>query len=272
MRITKILAVGYALFISIGLWAQPSNLDSVKNELYKINKVFDSSQYLGFNVNILYSSDTIYGKYESEEMSGTYILNNRNVYYKMGNIEYAQNDSFVFTIYHDDKTLIMSKETLPAASSLFPLREFVDSTISWYDTAYSISISDEGESKVIRFIATQSGLPYQQFAVFYDETTNYPEKMEVIFLEPLQNLGDVTDTMAYDIQLKPVNKKMVISFTDYFNPSSLDMLESSTYIYYDRNRKKYMPSVKMKGYRFITSGLPNDQFDETVELYPPPGQ
>lgn len=271
MQIKKIITLGFVLLLNLGLFGQPANLDSVRNELYKINKVFDSSLYLGFNITISYSSDTIYGVHESEEMTGTYILNNRHIYYKMGdNIEYAQNDSFVFSIYHDDKVMVMSKDLVPAASSLFPMREFVDSIVSWYDTAYSIVAGyDAGEdSRVIRFVADQPGLPYNEFAVYYDSASHFPRKMEILFFEPLQNVGDATDSMAYFIRQKPVNKRMTISFTNYFSPESLEIFNSDTYIYYDRNRKKYMPSVKMKGYRFITSGLPNDQFDETVELNP----
>src|SRR5258705_2253715 len=104
-KIIIIITVCAVAITSIALGQSPPNLDSVKAELYKINKIFDSSYYLGFDVGIAYSSDTLYGRFEHEEMKGKYILNNRNLYYKMGNIEYAQNDSFVYNIYHDEKMI-----------------------------------------------------------------------------------------------------------------------------------------------------------------------
>src|SRR5688572_16226809 len=85
-------------------------LDSAKAKLYQINKVFDSARYLGFDVHIAYNTDTLYGKFVHEEMDGNYILNEKSMYYKMGAGEYIQNDSFSYSIDHDDKSIIMVRQ------------------------------------------------------------------------------------------------------------------------------------------------------------------
>lgn len=268
----KLLIILCVLFTGGLAISQPPNLDSVKAALYKVNKVFDSTAYLGFDVTIRYNSDTLYGKYEKEELTGSYIVNNRNLYYKMGNTEYAQNDSFVFTVYHDDKTMIMTRELLPSNSSLFPLKEFVDSIINWYDTAYTISIRDEDESKVIEFTATQPGLPYQRFSIFYEAVSHYPDKIEMVLVESLGDLGDVPDTIAYDVKQKPVKKLISMQFSNYYHPLTLEIFDTGSYVYFDKIRKRYVPVGKWKNYRFISSGMGEEQPGEQDELYPPPGQ
>jgi hypothetical protein len=266
----KIIITTSSLLISCILFAQIDSLKLIRNELLKINEVFDSSIYLGFNVNIVYSSDTVYGKFDHEEMSGNYILNKRNIYYKMGNVEYAQNDSFVYNIYHNEKMLVMTKDILSSNSSIFPLKEFVDSIITWYDSVYTITLRDEEDSKVIEFNASISGLPYNRFAIYYEETSHYPDKFEMSFYDGLNNLPEAPDSIIQLIRLKTVQKKIVMSFYNYYNPQTLEVFSDKNYVQFDRVRRKYRPSEKFKAYRFITNGVDGDVYDESFVLYPPP--
>lgn len=267
----RIFITAVIIIMGYMLPAQPANLDSVKAELYKVNKIFDSSAYLGFDVSIVYSSDTIYGKFEHEEMKGRYILNNRNVYYHMGDVEYAQNDSFVYNIYHDDKTMFMTKD-LVSASKLFPLKEFVDSIINWYDTAYTITLNDVEDLQVIQFNAAISGLPYERFAIYYDSISHFPERFEMWFQQPLDNQPDVPDSILQKIRLKTVTKKITMYFSNYYNPQTLEVFDDQTYVSFDRIRKRYRPNEKFRSYRFLANGVNGDDHDETVELYPPPDE
>ena len=58
----KLIVLIGLLGLTFSLYSQ-YNLDSAKARLYQINKVFDSARYLGFNVQFVYSTDTIYGKF-----------------------------------------------------------------------------------------------------------------------------------------------------------------------------------------------------------------
>ena len=254
------------VFLSIAVYAQPSNLDSIKQELYKINKVFDSSRYLGFDVNIIYTSDTVYGKFDYEEMSGSYILSDRNVYYKMGSIEYVQNDSFTYNIYNDEQLLMMTRDSISAKSSLFPLKEFVDSIITWYAASYSINLRTEDDSKVIEFITTDTTAPYQKFAIYYALESYYPDKFEMFFTESYIDPDSVSST---DV-LWPTKKRITMTFSNYNQPGTLEIFDDANYVLFDRMRKKYRPSEKFKAYKFIANGIDGEEDDESIELYPPP--
>lgn len=255
------------LVISItttGLQAQPPGLQQVKEEMYKINKVFDSSRYLGFDVSIRYTSDTVYGNFEYEEMSGQYILNERNVYYKMGNMEYVQNDSFAYSIYHDEQLLMMTRDSVSSKSSLFPIKEFVDSVITWYSSLYTISLSDSDGLNVISFTATDSMAPYKRFAIYYEPARHFPQRIEMYSVdvsEPEQSTGTV------DV---PTKKWITMEFSNYHNAESLDVFDDANYVFFDRIRRQYGPAEKYRAYKFIASGVSGEQDDETIELYPPP--
>lgn len=265
MKKTISMALAVAILSPV-VNAQPPNLDSIKQELFKINKVFDSSRYLGFDVNIIYTSDTVYGKFDYEEMSGKYILSDRNVYYKMGSTEYVQNDSFTYNIYHDEQMLMMTKDSISAKSSLFPLKEFVDSIITGYAASYTINLRVEEDSKVIEFIATDTIVPYKKFAIYYAQDSYYPDKFEMFFKEGYNN----PDTISSTDVLWPTNKRITIIFSNYNQPGSLDIFDDANYVLFDRMRKKYRPSEKFKAYKFIANGVDGEDDDDSIELYPPP--
>ena len=268
-RIKMFLWIAFIVISPIVYAQSPPNLDSVKAELYKVNKIFDSSSYLGFNVNIVYSSDTVFGRFEHEEMSGKYILNKHNLYYRMGNMEYIQNDSFVYNIYHDERMMMMTKDIMASNSMLFPLKEFVDSIITWYDSLYTISMHTIDESKVIEFTATQTGLPYKRFAIYYEPESHYPDKFEMSMTDALSNIPDIADSIAQLIRLRSVEKRITMSFSNYYHPKTLEMFSDDSYVYFDRQRKKYKPIDKFKGYRFMTNGVEGDEYDESIEINAP---
>jgi hypothetical protein len=268
-NMTRTFITTCLLFMSAFVFAQTP--DSVKQALYKINKVFDSSRYLAFDVNIKYQSDTLLGKFEYEEVSGEYIVNNKHLYYKMGDIEYVQNDSFVYNIYNDEKMMMMTRDIMQFNSSQFPLREFVDSIIMWYDTAYSISIQSADESRTISFTAKPAfyDLPYRSFSITYQEDNYFPEQFEMTMYEGLTDLSDIPDSVAMYIKIRPVQKRITMSFSNYRNPQDLSVFDNTSYVEFDRQRKKYQPAVKFKAYKFFANGVDGAR-DMTIETYPPP--
>jgi concanavalin A-like lectin/glucanase superfamily protein len=244
-----------------------TGLNNVENDIYKINAVFDSSRYLGFNVNITYNSDTMYGQFEHEEMSGSYIMNDKNLYYKLGTNEYMQNDSFAYSIYNDEKMIIMTKTGSSAKSNLFPMREFIDSVVASYDTAYLITTRTEDESKVIDFTARYDTLQYRRFTMYFDSVTHYPDKLAMEFFEG-GTYTDADSTVAYDA--RRMLKRITMNFSNYYHTTSPDIFSDEKYVSFDKQRKKYRPSQKFKDYRFIANGVDGEDYDESIEAYPAP--
>jgi hypothetical protein len=274
----KIIIIALVMMTVQGLKSQ-SPLEQAKSELYNVNKVFDSSLYLGFDVAITYTSDTIYGKFAFEQMFGNYIMNDRQIYYKMGTTEYIQNDSFVYNIYHDEKMMMMTKNHVMVNSKLFPLRDFVDSILTWYDTAYNITLTpmDSGQVKELSFIAKLDSLPYRKFAIRYDSASYRPSRFEMEFFDG----GDESDTVflvSDSIQklpflTKPVKRRIVMEFTHYYNPTTLNVFDNVNYIYYNRQTKRFRPAEKLRAYRLIINGVEGEsEPDDTVEIWPPPQQ
>jgi hypothetical protein len=224
---------------------QAPNLDTVKAKLFKVNSLFDSSAYLAFDVDFRYTTAAVYGVVQNDEMQGSYILNNRNIYYRVGNTEYAQNDSFAYNIYHDDKMFMMTRGTPATNTSMFPLREFVDSVIGWYASSYTITLGKDSVSEIIHFTTTVDSMPYKSFSIYYDSASYFPHRFEIVMLGSPE-LGDVPDSIAMLIRVKPgyqkIEKKITISFSNYHHPSSLDVFDNKQYVYYNRLNKRYEPA------------------------------
>jgi hypothetical protein len=264
------------IFIVIGtlilaLTAVAQTPDSIKTELYRINKIFDSSEYLAFDVNIVYNSDTSYGKYEHEEMSGNYVINNHNMYYKMGTTEYMQNDSFSYNVYNNDKMMVMTKNFVEANSTIFPLKNFVDSILTWYDSLYTITLSNDTDSRIIEFTSSLSNLPYNHFAIYYSADSYHPDKFEMSFVEPLNDYPDMPDSVISLIKLRPVTKKITMYFTNYHSAEDENIFNDENYVYYDRMKNEYRPAKRFRSYRFYADGINGEDYDPTVEVASPNG-
>jgi hypothetical protein len=270
----KMFMAMISLLAAVSMIQAQVNLDTAKAELYKINKVFDSSRYVGFDINFIYSSDTVYGKFAYEELAGKYILNEKNIYYRLGNTEYIQNDSFVYNIYHDEKMIMMTRDLVIAKSSLFPLREFVDSALNTYDSGYIISQSEDDELKMLGFKAKFDSIPFQWFAIYYEPESHLPDRFEMHYFDGVDEsdtaflLGDTIQKLAFTKH--PVKRRITIKFSNYHSPNKLDVFVNENYVFFNRQTRRYSPADKFSGYRFITNGIEGNGPDETVEVYPPP--
>lgn len=250
-------------------------LDSARNELYRINQVFNKSMYLGFNMDIGYwvdSADVVIGK---EQVSGNYVLNKSNLYYNMGGTEYIQTDSFSYTIYDDSKMMIMAKNVVQQNSASFPLETFLDSVIYYYGNHYNISIDtvhtdSTGYYKRINFIFDSTGVPpsddvqvkYKTFYIQYDDVSYLPSKFSFSYNENGYQLGGDDSTIIGTVTLV---KHIDMSFSRYNVFANSEIFNDLHYIFFNRQRKIYEPAEKYKGYQFITAGFENE--DEEAQYY-----
>lgn len=270
MRKTTVLV---AMFVLISSMAS-SQLEYAKEELYNINKVFDSSYFLGFDVTMTYHSDTIYGKFAHERLDGRFVTNSNKFYYRVGENEYVQNDSFVFDIDHQSKVMIMTKGSNVPQSNFFAIRQFVDSILTWYDTAYIITVQTIDNQRAILFNARYDSIPYQFFAIYYDSTSYYPSRYDIEFAsDPGEEdsvflTSDTTDATTF--MRGPIKRRITMRFSNYFISFETGMFASEEYVYFDKTTNRYIPADKYREYRFYTNNVYTNPDDVAQEIFPPP--
>ncbi|NCT73504.1 MAG: hypothetical protein GXC78_03160 [Chitinophagaceae bacterium] len=266
MRRTILILLGNIL-CGLLATAQEPDLDSVKTELYKVNRVFDSSRYLAFDVVFRMNTDTSFGKFDQDEQAARYILNNKNMYYQMGEDEYVQTDSFTYNIYNADQVIIMTRELPVQLSNRFPLREFLDSIINWYDSAYMIRINQSDTVHSISFVARGDSLPYSRFAIYYQPYSYLPVAIEMETREPFDR-SDIPDTLLAKVSIKPVRHTLYMQFMNYSFPDSLDMFNDKNYVIYDRYRRQYKLADKYRDYKLMTNNVVSSRVHPNDELMP----
>ncbi len=249
------------LLILVGLNVHSQSLlDSAKNEIYKINRMFDSGQYINFIVDILYFTDTAYGKFERQEKRVEYSLNNKNYYYKTDGLIYMQNDSFTVNIDVEQRTMLVAKSIQRDLSGQFMLKDFIDFSLNTYDSLFDIDINtlDTGLQK-ITFVTKpgigDSVLPgYSSFSITYETDNYFPLKMEMILSEKLaRTIPEVDNSLK---------QKMEFNFSSYRSISTTAIFDENNYFYYDKNTKRYMAAENYKYYRFLTAGMDDEEEPE----------
>jgi hypothetical protein len=280
------IIIGSLVFVTAG-YAQVSVQDSVANEIFRINKVFDSSIYMGFNLSISYKSDSAGITKETDQMDGNYLLNRHNLYYNMGGAVYVQTDSFAYNIDPEEKSMIMTKNFIANNNEVFPLHSFTNAMIATYGSLYNITIHaipvDSGEFvKRIRFersnavpsgtpgnIPVQDGAQYNYFYIDYtygDETGFYhPIKFEFSYDEPAQS--EITDSSGNTLTGNTyiATRVVAMNFSGFATMVNTDVFNDAKYVYYNRQRKIYEPAGAYRDYEFNTSGFDNEE--ENAEYF-----
>jgi hypothetical protein len=274
--------------------AQSLLLDSAKHELYRINKVFDSSQYLGFNLGISYRSDSANITMETDQVDGNYVLNKHNMYYQMGSTIYVQTDSFAYNIYPDEKMMIMTKNMVVEASTVFPLKNFVDSMVYYYGANYTVSVEaialDSFEFvRRIRFDkittaptpnapngpqgpAPVEGMQYNYFYIDYNYGIElgyyHPIKFEFAYDEEARS--EILDSSGNNVNTNlnatyMATKTVTMNFSNFRPMMGTEVFNDNKYVFYNRQRKIYEPTNDYREYQLTTSGFDNE--DDDAEFF-----
>lgn len=241
-------------------------LDSAKNELYRINKVFDSSAYLGFAINIIYNTDTCTstGNTQHYEKRVEYQLNKKDYCYKVDDIEYMQNDSFTVSIDHEEKSMIVTKNSFNQLSGSFMMKDFLNNSINSYDSIYTITINDlDSLSRQISFTTTDTLSPYTNFSVTYDIDNYLPQLIEAGLAEKITVSDSSQGTESHTDLL---TQKLKLIFLDYRAIPTGKIFDEHNYFYKDRQTKRYLPVDKYKYYQFLTAGIEEDEMEDNPQL------
>lgn len=287
----KYIILIYLAGISFGINGQ-SLYDSAKNELLRINALFDSSSYLSFNLQIDYRGsirdiqttmaeipleDSLGNPMPigSDAVSGRYVLNNKKMYYEMGSTIFAQTDSFMYNIYKDEETIVMTKNILPSINKQFPFREFLDSLL--IEDHYTIAIDTVaidttqylGYDRIITYVGTTSAR-LKNLTIYYDHNTYYPYLFQYSYLD--SGVAPITDIVEIDTLLSGMDavtlsiyRSISMKFSKYETAYTPRIFRDEEYVIYNRQRKIFETSEKYKNYRFFTSGF--DNADPEEEIY-----
>jgi hypothetical protein len=229
--------------------------DSARRELLAINKLFDSSSYLGFDMQVLYHTDSSAGKFNRYEKNGVYYLNNSNFFYQEAEMEYMQNSAFAVSIDHAEKTMLVAKTAATPPGRLL-LKDFADNVLDVYAAYYTIGLQ-YADSTLRRISFTLTGNPavppaYKWFSLVYDTATNYPESMDIELTQKLPLNLPPGSTM---VQPVPLTQFISINFSGFRALPGTRIFDAANYFVYNSNTKRYSPAEKYKYYRLILAGI-----------------
>ena len=224
-----------------------------------IYKSYDSTTFLTFDLKFTYASDTLYGKFSSDKLEGTYTMSGKKARYNLGNIDFLQNDSFFITVYNDDKIILVADPRTNNVGNELPMRQAMDSLIQAYGQHYNITQLQDSVSGLgkINFEKSDSLAQFLNFAITYKLHANLLNSIEYKYEEYDHDDSITTSTIP------TLRKKMLfIEFLNYRgdNFSDSDYSENN-FIWFEDGECK--PVAKYKDYKIYYS---KSAFNEVQNL------
>lgn len=229
---TVLFAIMIALCITSK--AQPTTGPGVPQIMQTIYQNYDSLLFLSFDVRFSYESDTVLGKFDSEQMDGTYTMAGKKAKYRLGDIDFMQNDSFFIAVYNRDKLIFVDEPKINNAGSGLPMRQQIDSLITAYSEHYSISTFNQGtDTGVIQLLRADSLAQFDRFSITYDNRNKMLYKVFYEYPEPVSD----TATLSPSSPLNPnmfQKKRLTIQFSNYrFDNSDDELYDENNYIWFE---------------------------------------
>lgn len=191
-------------------------VDTLKAHLEKINKFYDSTSALAFDVRYVYSSDTLNGDYEYRENQGEFIIDGNRFYYKMDLTECVQTDSFLLTILEKEKLMMVTSPQDIQSGKLVPARELIDTMVAYDFLGYSFSIDKNDSLNSMVFTTTDTTSIYNYMAVYYDPASFAMLRFELGFKVQPQELDTISGPPQYKSMPVPERQmRLQIYFNNY---------------------------------------------------------
>ena len=237
----KVGVLAVIIFCSMKLSAQNTSATAaITQTMQSIYQNYDSIKYLSFDVKFNYGSDTLLGKYDEEQMDGTYTMAGKRAKYRLGDIDFMQNDSFFIAVYNKDKLIIVDEPKTINIGSQLPLRQQMDSMMLSYANQYTFSnYTRSADTGVIQLIRADSSARFDQFSILYDNRTKMLYKLSYEYSEPAS-----LDSVALDRMMEgsgstapPMQKKrLTISFLNYrFDNYDDSVYNENNYIWFEND-------------------------------------
>ena len=213
-----------------------------------IYKNYDSIPFLSFDVKFNYTSDTLLGEYTNEQLEGSYTMAGKKSKYRLGDIDFLQNESFFIAVYNSDKMILVDVPKTNNTGNNLPLRQTMDSLVQTYTAKYNVNRNFiNTDTGVISFDRTDTTSKLDKFSITYDDRNKMILKVAYEYLEPVQPDSNINFTL-------PANRKrrLSIEFSNYrFDNYDNAVYNENNYIYFERGVCK--PVAKYEDYKIYNS-------------------
>lgn len=220
--------------------------------LQSIYHNYDSVKYLTFDVKFNYGSDTLLGKFDAEQMDGTYTLAGNKAKYRLGDIDFMQNDSFFIAVYNKDRLIMVDEPKAINTGSRLPMREQIDSLLSVYADHYNIATYNlSADTGVIQLTGIDSLAQFDRFSLQYDNRNYMLYQVSYDYKEPAELNSAVLEsykisTGTTDVPLQ--KKRFTIRFLNYrYDNYDEAVYDENNYIWFENGMCK--PSARYNSYK-----------------------
>jgi hypothetical protein len=229
-----------------------------KTVMAGIYTAYDSASYLTFDVKYMYTSDTLNGNFINESLQGSYTMAGKKALYRLGNIQYMQNDSFLIAVYNDEKFILVADPQTKNVGSNLPLRSLMDSILHSYSAHYIISTQKINRTiSALNFVRKDSLAQFDKFSITY--FTKGPALLASISYDFKEaTYSDKPDSAATQLgNPAPIpivyrHRTLAVDFSNYRSDnSSKDLYDENNYIRLENG--KWVPADKYKDFRIYYS-------------------
>lgn len=220
------------------------NAQTPQQVLASIYGKYDSLANLTFDIKYTYSSDTLYGDFMYDVLEGTYTMNGRKAKFRLGDIEYLQNDSFFIAVYKQDELMMVTEPRQTNSGSFLPLRDQLDSLVIAYAAHYTITPVVNDSIGQLVFDAADTIAQYKRFIIEYEADSKLLRALTYWFTEVVPMENSVTDVSRV--------KNLKIEFLRHrFDQFSDALYDENQYVVTEEGVLK--PAVKYAGFRLFNS-------------------
>lgn len=237
------------MIVACNTQAQNITQPALAATMESIYRNYDSIPFMSFDVKFNYTSDTLLGDYANEQLMGSYTMAGKKAKYRLGDIDFMQNESFFIAVYNSDKMILVDVPKTNNSGNNLPLRQMIDSLVQAYTVNYNVNRNFVNtDTGVISFDRTDTVTQLKKFNITYDDRSKMILKMAYEYLEPVQIDSNINYTSL------PANRKrrLSIEFSNYrFDNYDDAVYNENNYIYFERGVCK--PAAKYEDYKIYNS-------------------
>jgi hypothetical protein len=249
MKATE-LALDDVIINPVGGTFSQANASTLMSGIYKN---YDSVPYLSFDVKFNYTSDTAFGNFVNETLTGSYTMAGKKAKYSLGDIDFMQNDSFFIAVYRKDKMILVDDPKTKNIGSQLPNRIQMDSLLANYALHYALTNTVYGlsvDSNILQYTRKDSVAQFDKFSIVYDNRNKQLCKILYEFPEQTQIDTSATGSGAFINVIQ--KKKFSIDFFNYrFDNYDDQLYNINNYIYLENG--VYRPVTLYADFRIYNS-------------------
>jgi len=260
IRKTGILAITICMLIGTRAISQTTvSSEVISQKLSSIYQVYDSMNYMSFDMRMVMEADSIVGHpnlQSRSEQTAKLTIAGKRYRYEIGENVFMQGDSFVIAVYKPAQALMLDRAKPMGANSLLPGgKSALDSLMARYTGVYSMfTDTTQNGNRLLLMHTNDSSMPYRDIVIEYDKVKNYLISTSYTFYTtpedtiPLSPQSVSTESNSNNSLLQ--KHTLTTYYLNYrFNPQSFGKAFSEAeFIYYDG--KKYWPSDAYRSYQF----------------------